>query len=395
MELTTLEAIRYCIEEGIEGAEKRLQSFERRGRIDNSSVLEALIRDLKMIHVSVSLKTDEEGEMLKGKKRRFLLGEKRSERAERIDDRKNNGAIREAGKSLLDELVFKAILELEKTHCNDDEDIEVTTTQLIKKYAFVNPATIEHKTILKLIQENIFGEANTVYAHSITEYIRAYIRDTNRNILTSSLKELESTDRIAWSFKYYISDVTGHNDVSEEDYLEKQRLIKAEIEEYNSLNETNYSINALQKIRAKESRFLKPEERELLKYINETCPFMVYRRNVIRVLKRDCLEVSSNEAQQIFADILLKRIKKDYLANSSQIDGSFFDRNKSFLLAKYIETLEVILPQWCTDYFSKYTSAFGEITFHTELLTEEEKSVIGLGESQQLSYRDISAQLPF
>ncbi|MBP2241743.1 hypothetical protein J2Z40_002315 [Cytobacillus eiseniae] len=224
MELTTLEAIQYCIYEGIEGAEKRLQSYERRGRIDNSSVLEALIRDLKMIHVSVSLKTDEEGEILKGKKRRFLLGEKRSERAERIDDRKNNGAIREAGKSLLDELVFKAILELQKTHCNDDGDIEVTTTQLIKKYAFINPGAIEYKVILKLIRENIFGEANMIYAHSITEYIRAYIRDTNRNILTSSLKELEKTGRISWSFKYFISDITGHNDVSEEDYLEKQRL---------------------------------------------------------------------------------------------------------------------------------------------------------------------------
>ncbi|MBP2241742.1 hypothetical protein J2Z40_002314 [Cytobacillus eiseniae] len=121
----------------------------------------------------------------------------------------------------------------------------------------------------------------------------------------------------------------------------------------------------------------------------------MYRRNVIQVLNKECFEVSSNEAKQVFADILLKRIKKDYLVNSSQIDGSFFDRNKSFILAKYIEILEVVLPLWCTDYFSRYTSAFGEIAFHTELLTEEEKSVIGLEELSQLAYLDISEQIPF
>lgn len=60
MELTTLESIQYCIAEGIEGADKRLQSYERRGRIDNSSVLEALIKGLLTIHVSCEFKTDEE-----------------------------------------------------------------------------------------------------------------------------------------------------------------------------------------------------------------------------------------------------------------------------------------------------------------------------------------------
>ncbi|MEG0259924.1 MAG: hypothetical protein RR595_04880 [Lysinibacillus sp.] len=43
--------------------------------------------------VTCELKTDEEGEILKGKKRRLLLGEKRNERAKRLDKRRSDGAI--------------------------------------------------------------------------------------------------------------------------------------------------------------------------------------------------------------------------------------------------------------------------------------------------------------
>lgn|GEM_PF-7106743 len=219
MELTTLEAIQYCIGEGIEGAEKRLQSYERRGRIDNSSVLEALVKDLLTLHVTCEFKTDEDDVILKGNKRRFILGEKRSERAERLDKRKSNGAIREEDRKILDEHIFRTIIKLKPKYWNYEKDtVEITTTELIQHYALINPNGIEHKKILEIINENIFGESKVVYAHSITEYIRAYIRDTNRNILTSSLNALEKSDRIILSYRYFVADKTGLNEVDEFGY---------------------------------------------------------------------------------------------------------------------------------------------------------------------------------
>lgn len=147
-----------------------------------------MIKDLLTIHVTCEYKTDEEGEILKGKERRFLLGEKRSERAERLDGRRSNGAIREEDRKLLGEHIFRIIVQLEPKYWNDERDtVEITTTELIQHYALINPNGIEHRKILKIINENIVGESKRVYAHSVNEYIRAYIRDTNRNILTSSL----------------------------------------------------------------------------------------------------------------------------------------------------------------------------------------------------------------
>lgn len=396
MELTTLEAIRYCIDEGIEGAEKRLQSYERRGRIDNSSVLEALIKDLLTIHVTCELKTDEEGEILKGKERRFLLGEKRSERAERLDGRRSNGANREEDRNLIDEHIFRTIVKLKSKYWNYEKDtVEITTTELIQHYALINPNEIEHKKILKIIHDNIFGESKLVYAHQITEYIRGYIRDTNRNILSSSLNALEKSDRIIVSYRYFVADKTGNNEVDEFGYIAKKGQIESEIADFNYSNNTRYTLNAYQKMRAKEKRFLKEKERNFLGHMEKNCDILVYKKNVIRILNKESIQVPPKLSTQVYSDILLKRVKKHYIEASSTLDGSFFKRYRSFILAKVIEGYDVELPDWCLEYFGRYSGGFGQVTFHEDLLTEEEKKAVGLIPVSPYSEEEIEAQMPF
>lgn len=394
LELTTLEAIQYCIDEGIEGAEKRLQSYERRGRIDNSDVLEALIKDLQMIHVSCELKTNEEDVIIKGNKRRFILGEKRSERAERLDKRKGNGPVREEDRCILDELILKTILKLEPEFWSCEDTVEITTTGLIKKYAVINPNAIEHKSILKIIQQNIFGEQGTVYAHTLTEYIRSYIRDTNRNVLTSALKQLEKTDRIILSYRYFVVDKTGNNEVDESGFNAMKAVIESEIEDFNYGNETSYTLNTFQKIRAKEKRFLKADERKFLKYMNGKCGLLIYKVNVIRILNMESVQVPIIQAKQVYSEILLKRVKQHYITASTEIEGSFFERNKSFILAKVIESFGVELPEWCIEYFNRYSSGFGRVEFHLALLTENEKEAIGI-DYTPYTQEQIASQLPF
>ena len=396
MELTTLEAIQYCISEGVEGAEKRLQSYKRRGRIDNSSVLKALVKDLEMIHVSCSFKTDEEGEILKGKERRFLLGEKRSERAERLDKRKSNGANREEDRKILDEHIFRTIINLEPKYWNYEKDtVEITTTELIQHYALINPNEIEHKKILKIINDNIFGESKQVYAHQITEYIRAYIRDTNRNILTSSLKALEKSDRIILSYRYFVADKTGNNEVDEFGYTAMKAQIESGIDDFNYRNNTRYTLNSFQKMRAKEKRFRKEKERGFLEHMEKKCDILVYKKNVIRILDKESIQVPKKMSNQIYSDILLKRVKEHYVEASTTLDGSFFERYRSFILAKVIESFNVELPDWCLEYFNRYSNGFGHVTFHEELLTEEEKKVIGLISISPYSEEEVEAQMPF
>ncbi|MGE7546152.1 hypothetical protein [Sporosarcina newyorkensis] len=396
MELTTLEAIQYCIDEGIEGAEKRLQSYERRQRIDNSSVLEALIKDILTIHVTCEFKKDKEGEILKGKKRRFVLGEKRSERAKRLDGRRSNGAVREDDRKVLDEHIFRTIIKLEPKYWNYEKDtVEITTTELIQHYALINPNGIEHKEILKIINEHIFGESKLVYAHSITEYIRAYIRDTNRNILTSSLNALEKSDRIVLSHRYFVSDKTGNNEVDEFGYTAMKAQIEFEIDEFNYWNKTRYTLNAFQKMRAKEKRFRKEKERDFLEHMEKKCDILVYKKNVIRILDKESIQVPLQMSKQIYSDILLKRVKKDYIEASATLGGSFFERYRSFILAKVIETFGVELPTWCIEYFDRYSDGFGQVTFHEDLLTEEEKKVVGLISISPYSEEEIEEQMPF
>ncbi|XRD24244.1 hypothetical protein AABM34_18140 [Lysinibacillus fusiformis] len=396
MELTTLEAIRYCIDEGIEGAEKRLQSYERRGRIDNSSVLEALVKDLLTIHVTCEFKTGEEGEILKGKKRRFLLGEKRSERAERLDNRRSNRAIRGEDRKLLDEHIFSTIVKLEPKYWNYERDtVEITTTELIQHYALINPNGIEHKKILKIINKHIAGESKLVYAHSVTEYIRAYIRDTNRNILTSSLNALEKSDRIILSYRYFVADKTGNNEVDEFGYTAMKGLIESEIDDFNHRHSTRYTLNAFQKMRSKERRFRKEKERAFLEHMEKNCDILVYRKNVIRILNKESVKVAPELSTQVYSDILLKRVKTHYVEASSTLDGSFFERYRSFILAKVIEGYDVELPDWCLEYFGRYSGGFGQVIFHEDLLTEEEKTAVGLIAASSYSEDEIEAQMPF
>lgn len=395
MELTTLEAIQYCLDEGIEGAEKRLQSYKRRGRIDNTDVLEALIKDLHTLHVTVSLKTDEDGVVLRGQKRRFLLGEKRTERAKRLDGRVTNGAIRGDDRKILDEHIFRTIVNLEQKYWNYESDtVEITTTELIKQYTLINPNEIEHKQVLQVIKDHIFGEKGVVYAHSITEYIRSYIRDTNRNVLTSALKELEKTDRIIWTYQYFVVDKTGNNEVDEASYLMLREVIERLIDNYNDSNGTSFTLNAFQKIRVKEKRFLKITERDFLKYMEGRNDVTVYKKNVIRILNAESKMISKEQTKQVYADILLKRNQKHIVDYSTNLEATFFERYRSFVLAKVIESFGVRLPEWCLEQFDRYSSGFGEVQFHTDLLTEDEKMAVGIS-VEVFDQEQIESQLPF
>lgn len=395
MELTTLEAIQYCLDEGIEGAEKRLQSYKRRGRIDNTDVLEAIRKDLQTLHVTVTFKTDEEGVVLKGKGRRFLLGEKLTERAKRLDNRVKNGAIRDDDRKILDEHIFRTTVNLEPKYWNYERDtVEITTTELIKQYALINPNEIEHKQVLKIIKENIFGEQGVVYAHSITEYIRGYIRDTNRNILTSSLKALEKADRIILTYRYFVNDKTGNNEVNEASYLMMREVIECLIGNYNDSNGTSFTLNTFQKIRAKEKRFLKITERDFFKYMEDRNDVTVYKKNVIRILNVESKMISKEQAKQVYADILLKRIKKHFVESSTNLEATFFERYRSFVLAKVIESFGVKLPEWCLEQFERYSAGFGEVQFQTDLLTEDEKREVGIS-VEVFDQERIESQLPF
>lgn len=167
----------------------------------------------------------------------------------------------------------------------------------------INPNVIEHKRILRIINENIFGESKLIYAQTITEYIRAYFRDTNCNILTSSLKVLEKSDRIILSYRYFVIDGTGNKEVDENGYNAMKAIIESEIEGYNHWNDTSYTLNAFQKIRAKEKRFRGEGDHAFLKHMEEKCKVLVYKKNVIRILDKESIQMPEkclNRYIQIF-----------------------------------------------------------------------------------------------
>lgn len=62
-----------------------------------------------------------------------------------MDKRKNNGAIRDENRPILDEHIFETILELESGYGHSDDALVITKTALIKEVALINPNEIEHK----------------------------------------------------------------------------------------------------------------------------------------------------------------------------------------------------------------------------------------------------------
>jgi|GEM_PF-4041670 len=148
-------------------------------------------------------------------------------------------------------------------------------------------------------------------------------------------------------------------------------------------------------MRAKEKRFRKEKERNFLEYMEKKCDILVYKKNVIRILNKENIQVSLKSSRQIYSDILLKRVKEHYIKASKTLDGSFFERYRSFILAKVIESFQIELPDWCLEYFSRYSNGFGRVTFHEDLLREEEKKAVGLISISPYSEEEVEAQMPF
>lgn len=129
--------------------------------------------------------------------------------------------------------------------------------------------------------------------------------------------------------------------------------------------------------------------------MEKKCDILVYKKNVIRILIKESIQVLTKRSTKVYSDILLKRVKEYYIEASKTLDGSFFERYRSFILAKVIESFGVELPDWCLEYFRRYSGGFGQVAFHEDLLTEEEKKAMGLIAVSSYSEAEIEAQMPF
>lgn len=71
--------------------------------------------------------------------------------------------VRDNEGNILDEHIFQTILKLEPKYWSYEKDtVEITTTELIKYYALINTNAVEHKQVLKIIQDHIFGEHESI-----------------------------------------------------------------------------------------------------------------------------------------------------------------------------------------------------------------------------------------
>lgn len=128
--------------------------------------------------------------------------------------------------------------------------------------------------------------------------------------------------------------------------------------------------------------------------MEKNCDILVYKKNVIRILNKESIQVPPKRSTQVYSDILLKRVKEHYIEATKTLDGSFFERYRSFILAKVIESFQVELPDWCLEYMGRYTTGFGKVQFHIDLLSDDEKLAIGIVDTH-LTVEEVVSQLPF
>lgn len=397
MELSEKELIQYCIDNGIEGAKKRLKSFERNGYLDNKDVIQALIKDALQLFESCEIKKDENGKELRGKKRIYVLGKKRDEIKEREDNRKNNGAKTEENILIFSEYLMQLLNDsMFQCEYKIENKIEISLSKLIGEIEFfINPwKDITNLSVMKIIDENITGISEKVYAHHVTENLKGYFRDKNRYIVSSALNNLKNSNRIALEYKYMAYDEKlGYFEAGEEVYDFFSKRLQNILDEYNSIHNTKYNRGTISKIKAKEERFLSEHEKDLLKHLDEeNCNYTLSKLNVITVLDKKFEQYDDEKIGNAIINYYLRDIRKE-------IDNNYPSEKLEYFAQKYfyyfvVKVLEYYdLPDWCIDYCKRYENrGFGSVIFDTSVLNDEEKEYL----KKNSPYKDdeIQNQLP-
>lgn len=175
------QAIQITIDHGFEGNEFKTKIWQQRGCLSTDRTLDALIDKLKTIYHDVQVRG-------KGKKRKYILSNKKKQQTERQFNYK--GTVLSNEDKLIDDYIFSQLVKL-KTH--DDMTFSAWIDKL-KLHEVLNDTNIE--LMAKKIRDVYAGFPTIYNSYDIVNKFIQTIETRNKNIVKNAFRRLEKQNKI-------------------------------------------------------------------------------------------------------------------------------------------------------------------------------------------------------
>ncbi|MED0665310.1 hypothetical protein P4T04_03165 [Bacillus badius] len=345
---TEEEVIKITIEHGYDGSEFNTAKWKQRGCLQMDRTQKMLMDKLETIYASVEV----EG---KGKKRRYILTDKKDEVAEREFNYK--GRIASQEDEVMKEYIFNQLIK--------KDGLSYSYSVWAKELGFFDTDTLSIPEMIEKIKELHYGN-NVIYnpKEIVSQFIKT-LGNRNKDVIEKSFQRLQKENRIKVSATYYFKMLNGETEeVTKEDYDIVQEGLKEFIESKGvSYYIYSQAVNSFHK-----SEKMKSIIKEAKNYLEEWHGIQYsFKSFKITVLNKEVKqEVSKDEFETAYVQRLTKLTKDRQEKDSYKKSISYWQR------FYYLNTLTLLIHMGTEEV--------------NELFKEEVKSKIDKQEAYALDY---------
>lgn len=313
------EAINITIEHGYDGAEFETSVWKQRGCLKPNRTLEALKSKLETIYNDVEI-------VGSGKKRQYILSDKKDSVTERIFNYK--GSVETEEDTLMKEYIFNKLLRYEEGF-----------TQSYKGWAMVlgfpNTESFSIEDMIYEIKYLHYGFP-TIYnpKEVVSKFIQA-INTRNKDVIEKSFKRLEKENRISLTEIYNFKTCDDEIEVVDKlEYEEAQEYLRNFLESKGvTLYVYSQSISSINKSKKMRKLSLEVEE-----FLSEELGIKYFFKSfkVVVLNQKECKEITNDEFIEAYYNRFVKlttdRQNKEKYKNSILFWQKFYLLNTLTLL---------------------------------------------------------------
>ena len=319
---TEEEAIQITIEHGYDGSEFETSVWKQRGCLKNNGTLKTLISKLETIYNNVEV-------VGKGKKRRYILTDKKDKVSERALNYK--GSVATIEDEIMKEYIFNQLLKYENGVTRSYRSYKGWA----KILGFIDIETLNVEEMIQTIKELHFG---LPFIYNPKEIVSKFIYTLdirNKDVIEKSFNQLEKEGRIKVEEVYMFKTIEGEY---EEVWLETYEEAEEYVRDFLESKDVSYyayiqSVNSFHK--SNKMKEIIKEVKELL--TNEFGIKYFFKSFKVTVLDRTVKkEVSKDEFNHAYFQRLIKLSKnrqgKEDYKNSTSFWKRFYLLNTLILL---------------------------------------------------------------
>lgn len=333
---TELELIMYCIEMKVPNeskARKRLSTFLKRNKLDARASYEALIKDVLTIHESVELGKDEQGELLTGQKRIYVLGELREEKAVREYGYVGTQVAKDQD-AILKEYVFNRLID-SKSHSNI-YPIAIWS-DIIEVF---NINHLDRQDIRELYEDYYYKNESKRVADTIV----SRLIDRNKETVDLAFTQLHKDNRIIKTDMYFSTNDKSSRAITLDEYESIQETIRTELHSHGMDYKTYVWIKKnIGKAKGYHLEVLEHVKDTLLMDYNIDGIYKAYKIEVIDRKKH--LLVSKEMMQQAYFEKLVKLTERNVRMKADKVTGfvekEFMAFNMYLFIHQYLGEIDL------------------------------------------------------